>query len=260
MQNSRVTDAESLIAAMRQARRGLKRDVAQLLAALKAGKLYAPLARPLPGEEPGQVYIAGGMTIALHLLPGSGGLRFRALFTSVAGLEAMGAQADWKTSGGPLLHLGMPGLKALGLASAPPGEGESPVAGVVLDPYTPDSLVLSLEEAAELSHGTAIPLENYAGSLPTQEGEEILFMDEGPPPAPLLAELNAFAKETPALKGFVLHRALLPERQRTPRLLVILNVEEGADRQAVAGALGPRLQPHLNAGEFLNLIFDALPS
>src|SRR6185369_4234737 len=98
MQNSRVMDADPLLAALRQARRGLKRDVTQLLAALKDGKLYAPLARPLPGEKPGTVQLEGGIAIVLHLLPGSGGLRFRALFTSVAGLEAMGAQADWKTA------------------------------------------------------------------------------------------------------------------------------------------------------------------
>jgi hypothetical protein len=235
-----------LVAALKQARRGFRRDVAALLEALEQGDLLIPLAEPVVGATTGErTKIQGELRLQPHFLPTPEGPLFAALFTSPPLLDTVGGQLGWRTGGQDLEFCSIPGGVALEMAS---GTLDEHVHGVVIDAGAESELVLTASELKQLVTGQAIPLVGYVAAIP-DDHDKTLIAEAGAPPAPeLLAALDRCVTELPELAGYEVLRTFNPERDVEPHPTLKLKTVAGpVDHQHLAkhvfNAVGPLLPP-----------------
>jgi hypothetical protein len=245
-QDSGSGGGPDLVSAVKQARRGFRRDVAALLEALEQADLLIPLAEPVAGATTGErTKVEGELRLQPHFLPTPEGPQFAALFTSAPLLDAVGSQLGWRTAGQELEFCSIPGGVALEMAS---GTLDENVQGVVIDAGADSELVLTAAEVKQLVTGQAVPLVGYVAAIP-DDHDKTLVAEPGSPPAPeLVAALDACVAELPELTGYELLRTFNPERDLEPHPTLKLKTVSGdVDHQHLAkhvfNAIGPLLPP-----------------
>jgi hypothetical protein len=254
-QDSGSGGGPDLVSAVKQARRGFKRDVAALLDALEASDLLIPLAEPVAGATTGaRTKIEGELRLTPHFLPTPEGPQFAALFTSAPLLDAIGAQLRWRTGDGALEFCSVPGGVALEMAS---GTLDEIVQGVVIDAGADSELVLTADEVRRLVTGQPIPLVGYVAAIP-DDHDRTIIAEAGAPPAPeLTAALERCVLELPELRGYELLRTFNPERDLEPHPTLKLKTTSGkVDHQHLAKHVFSAVGPHLPPPGYVDIVFE----
>src|SRR5258706_5262622 len=153
---------------VKQARRGFRSDVVQLLSALEQADLLIPLRESLPGATDGErTKIDGELRVIPHFLPAPEGAELCALFTRAELLDAIATELGWQTAGGELQFCSVPGGVALEMANSSI-DGEQ-VRGLVIDAASESELMLTPAEVRSLVRGQAIPLVGYVQAIPDDD-------------------------------------------------------------------------------------------
>jgi hypothetical protein len=254
-QDSGTGGGPDLVSAVKQARRGFKRDVAALLDALEASDLLIPLAEPMVGATTGErKKIEGELRLTPHFLPTPEGPQFAALFTSAPLLDAIALQLHWRTGDGELEFCLVPGGVALEMAS---GTLDENVHGVVIDAGAESELVLTADEVRRLVTGQAIPLVGYVAAIPDDHDRTLIAEPGSPPSAELLAALERCVVELPELIGYELLRTFNPERDLEPHPTLKLKLRSGnVDHQHLAKHVFDVVSPHLPPPGYVDIVFD----
>lgn len=253
-QDSGSGGGPDLVSAVKQARRGFKRDVAAFLEALESSDLLIPLAEPVAGATTGErTKIQGELRLTPHFLPTPEGPLFAALFTSAPLLNAVAAQLRWLTAGGELEFCSVPGGVALEMAC---GTLDDNVHGVVIDAGAESELVLTAAEVKRLVTGQAIPLVGYVAAIP-DDHERTLIAEAGAAPSPeLTAALDRCVQELAELDGYELLRTFNPERDLEPHPTLRLRTKPGpVDHQHLAQHVFAAVGPHLPPPGYVDIVF-----
>jgi len=243
----------SLTSLVEGARRGFRRDVAALEAALDDATLFVPLARHIAGASEGvPIALDHEIEIVPHFLSDDEGSRHVALFTATDLASLSAEQLGWTTEGEDLAVCSLPARTALDLALGL--VDETGVVGLVVDPGHPSELVLRRSELASIVSGNPVPLVGYVADLPLGEDERTLVAE---PPSPELTELfRGFIAELPAIASHRLVRTFNPERDLEPHLTLELSASAEADRRELAkriiDVVGERIPPP----GYLDIVFD----
>jgi type III secretion system (T3SS) SseB-like protein len=255
-QDSGSGGGPDLVSAVKQARRGFRRDVAALLEALEQADLLIPLAESVAGATTGQrTKIEGELRLQPHFLPTPEGPRFAALFTSAPLLDAIGEQLGWQTGDGSLEFCAVPGGVALEMAS---GTLDENVHGVVIDAGADSELVLTAAEVKQLVTGHAIPLVGYVAAIPDDHEKTLIAEAGAPPSAELLAALERCVTELSVeLAGYELLRTFNPERDLEPHPTIKLRTKPGqVDHQHLAKHVFNSVSPHLPPPGYVDIVFE----
>jgi hypothetical protein len=250
------TTEPDLTALVLGARRGLRRDVARLEAALDETQLLIPLAKRIADVPEGEdVALESGLEILPHFIVDPEGLRYAALFTQPALVEPVAQALKWTTDGDELGVCSLPARIACELALGT--IDETAVHGLVIDPGQESELMLRRSELASIVAGHPVPLVGYLHDLPPLEDEKVLVADAGDPPPPaFVAALTACLSGLPAVKAHRLERTFNPERDLEPHLTLCLTADAAADRRALAetviGAVGELVPPP----GYIDVLFD----
>lgn len=248
--------APDLTALVRGARRGLRRDVARLEAALDEAELLVPLERAVEGAPEGEaVALDHEIEIVPHLLRDEDGRGYAALFTEASLVEPIAEQLGWQTSGDELRVCSLPARVACELALGI--VDETNVFGLVIDPGAPSELFLRRSELASIVAGQPLPLVGYLEDLPPLDDEQVLLAEPSDPPPPAFTEaLERCLAELPEVTAHQLARTFNPERDLEPHLTLRLTVAEGADARALAerviAAVGDLVPPP----GYLDILFE----
>jgi SseB protein N-terminal domain len=254
-QDSGSGGGPDLASAVKQARRGFRRDVKALLEALEQADLLIPLAEPVNGATTGErTKIQGELRLEPHFLPTPEGPMFAALFTSAPLLDAIGGQLGWRTGGGELEFCQIPGGVALEMAS---GTLDEHVHGVVIDAGADSELVLTAAEVRQLVTGQAIPLVGYVAAIPDDHDRTLVAEPGAAPPAELTAELERCVRELPELVGYELSRTFNPERDLEPHPTIKLRTSASdVDHQHLAKHVFNAVSPHLPPPGYVDIVFE----
>jgi hypothetical protein len=250
-----VEAARDLIDAVRAARRGLRRDVQQLIESLPRGALFIPLARPMgvPLDRP--AVTRESMPVATHLMSDPQGRKAFGLFTRPEFLSKAGGVFGWTTEGKPLQYCGMRGNDAFALALSSIERDGMPL---VIDAFQPWALELSADEARAIAKGEAVPLVGYAAQTPVQAGETFMTGQPATPPPPeLVRSLKAFVAAHAAVAGYDLVQVFNPERDLAPHLLLNLRTKgRGADPEALVRDVQEAVREKVPPPGYLDIVFD----
>jgi len=255
-QDSGSGGGPDLVSAVKQARRGFRRDVAALLEALEQADLLIPLAESVAGATTGErTKIQGELRLQPHFLPTPEGPRFAALFTSAPVLDAMGKRLGWQTGLGELEFCSVPGGVALEMAS---GTLDEHVHGVVIDAGADSELVLTAAEVKQLVTGQAIPLVGYVAAIPDDHEQTLTAEPGAPPSAELVAALEQCIVElSNELEGYELLRTFNPERDLEPHPTIKLKPKPGkVDHQHLAKHVFNAVGPHLPPPGYVDIVFE----
>ncbi len=254
-QDSGSGGGPDLVTALKQARRGFKRDVAALLEALETSDLLIPLAEPVAGATTGErTKVEGELRLTPHFLPTPEGPLFAALFSSAPLLDAVASQLGWRTGGQELEFCSVPGGVALEMAS---GTLDEHVRGVVIDAGADSGLVLTTDEVRRLVTGQAIPLVGYVAAIPDDDEKTLVAEAGAPPSAELTAALERCLAELPELTGYELLRTFNPERDLEPHPTLRLKTRAGlVDHQHLAKHVFNAVGPHLPPPGYVDIVFQ----
>jgi hypothetical protein len=252
-------DARDLTAAVRTARRGLRRDVAVLVDSLDAAELYVPLARSIQGVPYGeQVEIDQELSMTPHMLVDGDQKVYAALFTRAELLESAGDQLGWTTSEGSLEYCALPARVAMQMALEVV-DGVN-VMGLVLNGLDDSELFLQRDEIASVTAGKPIPLVGYVHEIPVGDDERTLVAEAGDPPPPELIEaIEQFMANERDLKSYVLERTFNPERDIEPHPTLRLRTAGAVDRPGITARLIAALEDKLPEPGYVDIVFDEEP-
>lgn len=249
-------DTPDLTALVTQARRGLRRDVAALMAALDEAELFVPLRSHVDGAPEGEVVaLDHELEIVPHFLSDDTGRGFAVLFTRAELVEGVATELGWQTDDHELSVCSLPGRVACELALGV--IDEEAVFGLVIDAGQASELVLRRAELASIVAGTPVPLVGYLGDLPPLEDEEVLLAEPSDPPPPAFTSaLERCLAELPEITGHRLARTFNRERDLEPHLTLRLVTGADADRRALAerviAAVGELVPPP----GYIDILFD----
>jgi SseB protein N-terminal domain len=255
-QDSGSGGGPDLTTAVKQARRGFRRDVKALLDALEQADLLIPLAAPLSGATAGErTKIEGELRLQPHFLTMPDGPSFAALFTSPDLLDAIGGKLGWSTGGAELEFCQIPGGVALEMAA---GTLDEQVQGVVIDAGSESELMLTAAEVKQLVTGQPIPLVGYVASIPDDHERTVVAEAGAPPPAELIAALERCLQELPELSRYELLRTYNPERDLEPHPTIKLTPQGSGeiDYRHVAGHVFNAVSPHLPPPGYVDIVFE----
>lgn len=251
-----MTDELDLTALATQARRGLRRDVAALEAALDQTELFVPLRSPIAGAPEGEtVALDRELEIVPHLLRDETGRGFAALFTRPELVEAVASELGWQTDGGELSVCSLPARIAcelsLGLID------EESVFGLVFDAGQPSELMLRRAELASIVAGQPLPLVGYLADLPPLDDEQVLLAEPSDPPPPAFTSaLERVLAVTPEVTGHRVARTFNPERDLEPHLTLRLTAKPESDRRAVAERVIDAVGELVPPPGYIDIVFD----
>jgi hypothetical protein len=246
----------SLTALVEGARRGFRRDVAALEAALDDSDLVIPLARRIADVPEGEpVSLDRELEIVPHFLNDADGARHVALFTSSELVSISAERLLWTTDGEDLGICALPARIACQLALEL--VDETSVMGLVIDAGHPSELVLRRAELASIVRGAPVPLVGYVADIPLEDGEQTLVAEPSDPPPPALTELVARSvAELPAITSHRLVRTFNPERDLEPHLTLELVASAEADRRALAERVVAAIGDLIPPPGYLDVVFS----
>jgi hypothetical protein len=238
------------------AKRGFRRDVAALEAALDDADLLIPLARAIADVPEGEaIPLDRELEIVPHFLSDAEGARHVALFTSNELVSSSAEHLGWTTDGDELGVCALPARIACQLALDL--VDEETIMGLVIDAGHPSELVLTRAELASIVRGAPVPLVGYVADIPLQDDEQTLIAEPSDPPPAELTEL--LARSIADMEDVTDHRLVRTfnvERDLEPHLTLRLAVREGTDRRAVADRVISAIGNHLPPPGYLDVVFD----
>ena len=247
------TNATAAVAA---ARRGFKRDVADLIAALRASRLMVPLAKRIANVPVGQEQEEGEeLSLSPHLLFDDERVGYVTAFTENALIARATDEVGWTTDEGPLEYCTLPGQVVLELALGL--SDDERIGGLLLNPLDSTELILRRHEIASIAQGRALPLVGYVGEIPFDPNEQRLIADmEGGPPEEVVLAIEAVLKKV-AISTYALKRTFNAERDLEPHLtLNVVGAGAATDRSAVARELAAALEGLLPPPGYIDILFD----
>lgn len=239
------------------ARRGFRRDVQALIAALDSAPLLVPLAKSIEGVDIGDVQEVGEeLSLTPHLLFDDDRRGYLAVFTRGDLLERATARVGWTTDDAPLEYCTLPAavVLELGLALV----DETTVRGMLVNPFDDGELVLLRHEIASIAQGRALPLVGYVGDIPVGDDEQRLVAQmEGPPPSEVVLAIDGVLGAEGPL-SYRIHRTFNPERDVEPHLTlnVLTEGKPDVDRVGLAARLGAALEGKLPPPGYVDILFD----
>lgn len=242
------------------ARRGLRRDVSELVSRLELGELYVPLAASVPDAPIGeQVAIQEDLTITPHMLVDDEGLLYCALFTQAEILEPLAESLGWTTNDGPLEFCSLPAKVALDLALQVVDEKK--VVGLVLNAGHESELLLQRSELASIAQGRAVPLVGYVQHIPVQEFEKTLISEvEEPPPADFVRDVERCVGQLEEIEGFEILTTFNADRDLEPHLTLSLKPRKpDVDYDAISRQIIEALGDELPQPGYVDIVFDRTP-
>jgi hypothetical protein len=244
-----------LTLAVEAARRGFRRDVAALEAALDDGDLLVPLAQRVAGVPEGEaIPLDRELELVPHFVSDAEGSRHVALFTTSELVSKTAEELGWTTEGEDLGVCSLPARIALDLALDL--VDETTIVGLVIDPGHPSELVLRRSELASIVSGNAVPLVGYVADLPLGDDERTLVAEPSePPPKELTELLGRCIADLPQVTGHRLTRTFNPERDLEPHLTLELAVSADADRRVLAERVIGSVGEHLPPPGYLDIVF-----
>ncbi len=247
---------QELTALVAQARRGLRRDVAALEAALDAGELLVPLRSHIAGAPEGEdMALDHELEILPHLLRDEDGRGYAALFSSAELVEKVASSLGWQTDGRELSVCSLPGRVACELSLGV--IDEQSVFGLVIDPGHPSELFLRRAELASVVAGTPVPLVGYLADLPPLDDEQVLLAEPSDPPPPeLLEALERCLTALPAVTAHRLERTFNPERDLEPHLTLSLTATADVDRRALAESVIDAVGELVPPPGYIDILFE----
>src|SRR5215471_16264030 len=251
--DSSGADATAAVAA---ARRGFKRDVAELIAALRASRLMVPLAKRIANVPVGQEQEVGEeLSLSPHLLFDDERVGYVTAFTENALIARATDEVGWTTDDGPLEYCTLPGQVVLELALGL--SDDERIGGLLLNPLDSTELILRRHEIASIAQGRALPLVGYVGEIPFDPNEQRLIADmEGGPPEDVVRAIEAVLEKA-SLSTYALKRTFNAERDLEPHLtLNVVGAGATTDRAAVAGELAAALEGLLPPPGYIDILFD----
>jgi hypothetical protein len=238
------------------ARRGLRRDVAELTSALAQGELIMPLRKDVEGAEEGErIVIDGPLELSPHLISDEDGKHYAVLFTEPELMEEVARGLGWETDGGDAKGCTLPARLACEMSLD--AVDEKTVFGLVVNPGHDSELFLRRSELASIVAGQPLPLVGYLADLPPLDDERILVA-EGTGLAPDLAsEIERCLREQTGVAGHRVERTFNPERDLEPHptLTVVLS-DDAADRRAIANAVIASIGERLPPPGYLDILFE----
>jgi hypothetical protein len=255
-----VLDPTDLTHWVEGARRGLRRDVAELMQRLEAGELFVPLAKQVPGATIGQqMQLDDELTIAPHLLEDDQGRLFCAMFTRPDILEPVAEQLGWGTEEGALEYCSLPAK--IGLDLARQLVDEENVMALVLNAGHDTELILQPAEVASIAAGRALPLVGYVRDIPVQDFEKTLIAEaDAPPPQAFVDALEVCLEKLGNIERYEVLSTFNADRDVEPHLTLSLRPRsrsidfEGVTAQII-DALGDLVPPP----GYLDIVFDRTP-
>lgn len=245
---------------VRTARRGLRSDVAQLVAELDAGGLLVPLARTIEDAPIGEAVVAseGEVRLVPHLLPDREGVYFVPLFTDADVLRTVGQYLEWSTEGDTeLQYCTLPARAALDVALQL--IDGTRIHGLVINPSDEHELILRRNEVGALAQGQAIPLVGYVHEIPMRADENRLVSELDRPPSPdLITAIDECIGAVKGVKGYRLQQTFNAERDLEPHATLFLELDspEDFDIDALNRQLAEKLDGKLPEPGYIDVLFD----
>lgn len=238
------------------ARRGLRRDVAELTSALAHGELIMPLRKDVAGAAEGErIEIEGQLELNPHLISDEEGKHYAVLFTEPALMEVVARGLSWETDGGDLKGCTLPARLACEMSLD--AVDESTVFGLVLNPGDDSELFLRRSELASIVAGQPLPLVGYLGDLPPLDDERILVAEGTGLEAELERDIETCLASLPGVAGHRVERTFNPERDLEPHpTLTIALRDDDADRRAIAQAVIECVGERLPPPGYLDILFE----
>jgi hypothetical protein len=237
------------------ARRGFRRDVAALEAALDDGELFVPLAKKIAGVPEGEpIALDREVELVPHFLRDAEGAYHVALFTTTELVALSAERLGWSTEGDDLGVCALPARIACQLALDL--VDDTSVVGLVIDAGHPSELMLRRSELASIVRGQPLPLVGYVADIPPEDGERTLIAEPSdPPPRELTAALEGCLAELSSVTRHRLVRTFNPERDLEPHLTLELAVVDGTERRALAERVMGAISEHLPPPGYLDVVF-----
>ncbi len=246
---------------VRRAKRGLRRDVAPLAAAVDAGGLLVPLAKSIEGVPVGEVIETDSeeLTLVPHLLQIDDGAAFVPLFTDSDILRSIGDYVEWTTEGKELEFCTLPARVAIDLALQVV-DGEE-VVGAVVNPSDETELYLQRHELGALAQGKALPLVGYVEAIPQLADEEVLIAElEQPPSAEMTDSIEACLEGVAHVLGYRIEQTFNAERDLEPHPTLSIELAAGkadeVDTDALGAELFEQLEGQLPPPGYIDVIFE----
>jgi SseB protein N-terminal domain len=256
---------KDLTECVRSARRGLRSDVAKLVAAVDEGGLLVPLARAIKDVPIGEPLVADEgeeVRLAPHLLPDQDGVFFVPLFTDADALRTVGQYLQWTTEGDTDLQFcTLPARAALDMALQLIDEAS--IRGLVINPSDDHELILRRQEVAAIAQGIAIPLVGYVGEIPLRSDENRLVSElDKPPSKELLTAIEQCVSGVPGISGYRLRQTYNSERDLEPHPTLFLELKSpgDVDMELLNQRLAETLEGKLPDPGYIDVLFDSGPS
>jgi hypothetical protein len=248
--------AEDLTPAVIRARRGFRKDVAELVAALPKGRLFVPLMRRIENVAVGvETAIGDELSLAPHLLYDEARIGYVLCFTQSDLIEAAAKRVDLKTDGGALEYCALPASVVIEIALEIV-DGER-VDGLLINPFHESELVLRRHELASIAQARPIPLVGYVSDIPFSDDEERLIAKlEGPPPAAMLAAIDEVLSRSLDAPSYGLHRTFSPERDLEPHFTLNLIHSVAEPNAALVQEIGAALEGKVPPPGYIDIVWN----
>jgi hypothetical protein len=238
------------------ARRGLRRDVAELTGALAQGQLIMPLRKDVAGAVEGEnMVIDGELELSPHLISDEDGKHYAVLFTEPSLMERVAKGLCWDTDGSDVKGCTLPARLACEMSLDVVDEEN--VFGLVVNPGDESELFLRRSELASIVAGQPLPLVGYLADLPPLDDERILVAEGTGLTPELASEVARCLGSQSGVAGHRVERTFNPERDLEPHpTLTILLSDEAADRRAIAQAVITSIGERLPPPGYLDILFE----
>lgn len=255
-----VLDPTDLTHWVQGARRGLRRDVVELVQRIEQGELFVPLAKQVPGATIGeQMALDDDLTIAPHLLEDDQGRLFSAMFTRPDILEPVAEQLGWRTDEGALEYCSLPAKVGLDLAQQI--VDEESVMALIINAGHETELMLHRHEIASIARGRALPLVGYVRDIPVQDFEKTLIAEaDAPPPKAFLTALERCLEELGNIERYEVLSTFNADRDIEPHLTLSLRPKtRSIDFEQVTEQLIDALRDLVPPPGYVDIVFDRTP-
>ena len=248
--------AVDLTSAVVRARRGLRSDVAALVAALPQGRLFVPLMRRIENVAVGvDTALGDELSLSPHLLYDENRIGYVLSFTRSDLIEAAAREVDLKTDGGALECCALPASVVVEVALEIV-DGER-VGGLLVNPFHESELILKRHELASIAQAKPLPLVGYVSDIPFSEDEERLIAKlEGPPPQALLAAIDDVLSRSPEPPSYGLHRTFSPERDLEPHFTLNLIHSSAEPNAALIQEIGAALEGKVPPPGYIDILWN----
>lgn len=256
-----VLDPSDLTHWVHAARRGLRRDVADLLQRMDQGELFVPLAKQIPGAAVGEhMHVEDDLTLSPHLLEDETGHLFCAMFTRPDILEPMAEQIGWHTDDGALEYCSLPAKVALDLALQI--VDEESVMALIVNAGHDTELMLQRHEIASLAQGRALPLVGYVRDIPVQDFEKTLIAEtDQPPPRAFLDAVESCLADLGSIERYEVLSTFNADRDIEPHLTLSLRPKaRSIDFEQVTQQIIAAVRDHVPPPGYVDIVFDRTPA